>query len=110
MPVVTEPIRHAYLMLQGIEPRCRKVSRKSVEVGDFPATTTNAEIESAARVKLEELRGKWKSLEGASLNIQPAELRHTLNADGTPALVCGKPDVVRIVSFMCPDEVRLRLL
>lgn len=110
MAIRTEPIRHAYMLIQGVEPRCRKVSRKSVEVGDFPATATVAEIEAAARVKLEEARGKWKSVEGANLNIQPAELRHTLNADGSPALLFGKPDVIRLVTLMCPEEVRLRLM
>lgn len=96
------PIRDTRILISGIPPRCRKIDRKHVPVGNFPDTMSNDEIRVKCVEKLAEARKGWKSVINCHMFISPGVIE-TFQGENEPAY-----DVKSVMLFD-PKEIREQL-
>jgi hypothetical protein len=97
--IATRPIRDANIVISGTPPRCRKIDRKHVHVGEFPATMTDDEIRTMCLEKLTECRKGWKSVLNCHMSISPGSIE-THQYDDKP------PYDIKTVMLFDPKEIR----
>lgn len=100
MPIIaTRLIRSANIVISGIPPRCRKIDRKHIAVGDFPNTMTDEEIRIKCIEKLAESRKGWRNVLNCHMSISPGNIETHQYAD--------KPAYdIKTVMLFDPKEIR----
>jgi hypothetical protein len=78
------PIRDTRIVISGIPPRCRKIDRKHVPVGDFPDTMSTDDIRAKCVEKLAETRKGWKSVIDCRMIVSPGAVE-TFQSGNEPA-------------------------
>jgi hypothetical protein len=103
MPLIKSvPVRAARILIAGIPPRCRKIDRKHVQIGEFPENATTDEIRIKCVEKFNEERKGWKSVLNCHMMISPGTVE-TFQSDGEA------PYEIKSVMMFDPSEVREQL-
>ena len=97
--ISSRPIRDAHILISGIPPRCRKIDRKHVHVGEFPSTMTDNEIRTKCLETLAESRKGWKSVLNCHMTISPGSIE-THQYDDKPSYD------IKTVMLFDPKEIR----
>lgn len=97
--IATRLIRNASIIISGTPPRCRKIDRKHVHVGEFPSTMTDDEVRTKCMETLAESRKGWKSVINCHMSISPGSIE-THQYDGKPSYD------IKTVSVFDPKEIR----